>query len=415
MKSFHRLIAIFLFAAIISSCKKDSSGPANTVTIKNLVYTPTTVNIIPQAPIFMINGSVEFSNAQNGIGFIKLRTSLGNEETVTVNPNNQTQGVLEGYFQFLMPKEHATISFEIWVIDNGGNASNRLTGNIDIIINDNATAWASVSNSYNLRKVLYTNETYYAVGQNGTLIKSINSANWITLSSGTSAQLNSICKSNNAMIVVGENNTILQSADGMNWSKQSIDNTQISLRGVASNGSSFVAVGRNFQDNTTVILNSTDGTTWTQNSFSVTSGELYNIVWSGSYYVAVGQYPSTVLVSADGVNWQNKSSQIPSGGNPLYDIVWSGTKFVAVGYGRTVISTDGINWNEYTNSGVGISGITWSGKRFAGVGANGIYTSTDGISWNKTADCIYPLWSITWTGCHYIAVGFISPVIMVSP
>jgi hypothetical protein len=95
-------------------------------------------------------------------------------------------------------------------------------------------------------------------------------------------------------------------------------------------------------------------------------------------------------------------------------VVYSGTKYAAVGYAVTAVSSDGITWTgNMTNW--GSAGVVWSGNRFVASSIGGIMTSTDGVTWTQTFSSPYPLRSITWSGLQYVAVGFISPVIMISP
>jgi hypothetical protein len=170
--------------------------------------------------------------------------------------------------------------------------------------------------------------------------------------------------------------------------------------------------------NKTAIVNSTDGINWTTNSYSVTGGTINAVIWSGTQYVAVGKAfgAPLLLTSANGIDWTNRSTSIGySGEGQLMDIVWTGARYVAVGFGLTVSSPDGITWNVNSNISEGLTGVTWSGNKFIASGYNGIFTSTDGTNWTKIYDSAYPLYSITWSGLQYVCVGFISPIILLSP
>jgi hypothetical protein len=113
---------------------------------------------------------------------------------------------------------------------------------------------------------LGTGSGYIAVGQNGTIITSIDGSVWTLQDSGlgaTGVTLNGVASNGNAIVVaVGTTGTILTSTDGgVSWQKQqppaAVDTRN--MNDVTWDGNQFGVVGSN-----DTILTSTDGITWTQ-------------------------------------------------------------------------------------------------------------------------------------------------------
>lgn len=140
----------------------------------------------------------------------------------------------------------------------------------------------------------------------------------------------------------------------------------------------------------------------------------YGVAWSNVLNlfaaVAYGGSP-TIMTSSDGYNW----SSIASVTGSLNCICWSydQRKFVAAGSNKTYISTDGINWTQYTNS-VNINGIIWVSnlQKYIGCGTNNIYLSNDGISFTNidvsSLNAGYTYYRIAYSSIlnRLVAVGF---------
>jgi hypothetical protein len=417
MKSCGRIMFYVSCSLLLISCSKSDPIQPNTSkpVISNLVYSPTTVTIRPATATYIIYGTINFDNAVGGVSKIRLTTSAGGDVTVMVNANSETKGTLTGSFEIAMPDSEATYTFDIWIIDGNGNSSNKLSGSVKAVIDDSATNWTKVSQTWPLHRVLWANSKYIAVGVNGVILTSPDGYAWTNQNSGTTATLFGVAWSGSLYLAVGTNKTILTSTDGVSWTTRSSNMTGITLYGVACSGSSYVAVGENTTNSKTEILTSADGINWSSSSYSVLGGTLLSVRWIGNQYVAVGGangYP-LVLTSINGTDWNNRSSSITIPGQ-LADIAYSGSKYAAVGYGVTASSNDCINWTGNATD-WGSAGVTWSGSRFAAASIVGVMTSVDGINWTKAYDSAYPLRSIAWGSCQYVTVGFISPIIMVSP
>ncbi len=419
MKTFIKIVWL-LSIIFLGGCGKndDNLVPPDTskLIISNLVYSPSTVNITKNPTNVIINGTFDFENASGGVAYMKLTTSIGADIRVDIPANTQTKGTLSGSFFVALPATPGTYTFQVWIIDGKGNNSNKLQGSIVAMIDDTGTTWWVASQQWPLFKIAWINNQFMASGDLGKLVTSPDGNSWTLQNTGVSSLLRGIAWSGSIYVVVGSNNTIISSPDRINWTPRLSAATGLDIASVVWSGAGFIAVGEDLTSNRSVMLSSTNGISWTILPFAVSGGRLNAIVHNGTQFVAVGKALGAplLLTSSNGIDWTNRSSSV-SGGIELNDITWTGTKYVAVGFSITAASPDGINWSANTNISWGPGGVAWSGNRLMAAGIGGIYSSADGLNWMKTYDTPYMLRSITWSGFQYISVGFISPVILISP
>jgi putative cell wall-binding protein/methionine-rich copper-binding protein CopC len=208
-------------------------------------------------------------------------------------------------------------------------------------------------------------------------------------------------------VAVGGDGTVKTSPDGSNWVSR-ISGTSNQLNGITWNNSQFVAVG-----SFGTVITSPDGINWTTQT-TATVEWLNDITWSGSQFVAVGG-SGAVLTSPDGSNWTAQNSDTTE---PLNAVAWNGSQFVAVGNNGTIItSSDGASWktqNSGTNK--GLLGIAWGDSKFVAVDMSGkVYTSPDGTVWSvQDSGTKKYLQKVTWNGSQFAAVGA-SGTILTSP
>jgi hypothetical protein len=420
METINKILFLLYLGISISGCKKDSVQPGgSSLTISNLQYDPSVVTIKQVKTTFFMNGTITFTNASGGVAKLRLTTSTGADLTVLIQSNTESGGTLSGLFEITIPQTAGSHTFQVWIIDNKGNPSNKLQGNVQAVIDDSGTTWSVISQTWPVYRVIWLNQNFIGFVDGGKMITSADGLNWTTRSLGTNTNnITGMAWSGSQYIAVGTLNTILSSPDGISWTSRLSGTGSIWFSSVASSDAGFVAVGQDLGNSQTAIFNSTDGITWTPNLFTVAGGHINNILWAGNQYVAVGQAYGTplILTSANGLSWENRSSSVNTGmGIELNDVTWTGRSYVTVGFGLTASSPDGISWtmNDHINWGPG--GVVWSGNRLMASAMDGFYSSTDGLNWTKTADSNYPLRSITWSGIEYVSAGFIMPVIMVSP
>jgi hypothetical protein len=135
-----KIFKIFLFisiAAFIASCsKKDVEQTENTSpVISNLVYNPHVVTINMSTPGFFVSGTIDYRNARNGISKLRLTNSAGADITMDLSSieSEPSSGQITAAFEFMMPPDPVTHTFEIWIVDGKGNSSNKLSGSVQFI------------------------------------------------------------------------------------------------------------------------------------------------------------------------------------------------------------------------------------------------------------------------------------------
>lgn len=155
------------------------------------------------------------------------------------------------------------------------------------------------------------------------------------------------------------------------------------MRGVAFNGTKFVAIGGRYLDGfeedqhihnylKSFIYTSTDTENWDKVRFGL-DVSLYDVAGNEEIFVAVGNsrntndhtYKGRILTSADGENWTVRAVNIPE----LYTVSWDENKqcFFAAGYGNSIYaSQDGENWTEINVSGTPVKIFDLAGNIAAG-------------------------------------------------
>jgi hypothetical protein len=205
-------------------------------------------------------------------------------------------------------------------------------------------------------------------------------------------------------VAVGANGTIFSSVNGGAWSLRTAVVTN-DLRAVAFGGGLFVAAGANG-----TLASSPDGVAWTVRSVAAVLSSP-DIAYGNGRFVVGGKGPAgfwTMLVSANGVNWESVSVEAPAPPSPVDGLPFGGVtfgagKFLAVGgtysASQTLVSTNGLTWQErgaYGASQAQVGPVTYGNGRFAmisewyddddddGGPRHNLITSDDGTTWNWT-------------------------------
>lgn len=227
---------------------------------------------------------------------------------------------------------------------------------------------------------------------------------WGSARSGTSNTLFGVASSGSSAVAVGALGTILTSSDGISFRLGS-SNVAVNLNGVATSGAEFVAVG-----DLGTIVTSSDLVAWTPRT-SGTTNRLRGVAWTGSQYLAVGD-SGTILTSPDAVSWTIRTSGTT---NDLYGVAGNGTQNVAVGAGSTILtSPTGSVWTpRASQGGIVLHSVVWSGVQFLIAGNDGgtnppviVQTSSDGITWTgRPSGFSGTMNAAAWSGAQFFAVG----------
>lgn len=210
---------------------------------------------------------------------------------------------------------------------------------------------------------------------------------------GNETQLNDVTGNASRLTAVGLNGQLISSTDaGVTWAQESLPAmaSVASLSGVADNGSTRVAVGRDSSYYGLILVNTGSG--WAQAGSAMATFAPREVIWNGSMWLVVGATSfnygadAVVMYSTDGSNWTRVD--LPADVVPvdytLRDAAWTGSQFVAVGdnngTSRIVItSADGATWAQAhtsTTSGNSVmESVAAGGGKVVAVGGTRIVTA----------------------------------------
>ena len=246
----------------------------------------------------------------------------------------------------------------------------------------------------NINAVTFSNGTFVAVGDSGTILTSADGVTWTTRSSGVTIDIYKITFGNDKFVALDFGGTIITSSDGITWSQSTILHQPLS--GITFGNGIFLAVGDNG-----AIFTSSDANAWASGS-SGTSDSLKAITFGKGIFVAVGGSggTGTVVTSTDGIAWTANKTSAVNQFLGFSTIVYGNGTFVTTGdissaLGSTSLlatSTDGVNWAMTTQN--HITGLAFGNDIFVAsimqhtglsLGPNSFFvsTSTDGVLWTS--------------------------------
>lgn len=271
------------------------------------------------------------------------------------------------------------------------------------LIETNAVSTTELSPNW--KAVAYGNSTYVAISDTASNIAATSSdgitwtkrtlpfvANWNGIAYGaTSALFVAVCSdiTTTGGTQIGSR-FCATSPDGITWTRRAMPANQ-SWNAVASNGTSFVAVGGDATNAaTTAAASSTDGITWVAATMA-TSLIWKAVAYGGGRYVAVGGTAATVCnYDADGAGTWTAGATMTSG--DYVGLAYSGSLWVAV----SGAATGSQNKADPTTGAFTVGGalpnstsrgIAWDGTNFVVVSTtNSTQTarSTNGTTWTTT-------------------------------
>jgi hypothetical protein len=231
-----------------------------------------------------------------------------------------------------------------------------------------------------LRDVVFTGDTFVAVGDFGMVYTSVNGTTWTKRNSGYSggAHLFGVTYGNGMVVAVGRDELIIRSLDeGVSWETVNPMSGNVydeDIYKVAFGNNKFVAVGE-----LGGTWRSDDGVNWTKGSIS--AGSRYITFGDGWFVIATA--PGKLYRSQDGVSWS---------------YIYIGQHITAVHYGNSMwlavgskiwTSTNGVTWTQRLNlADYGIVrmlySVTTAPSSFIAAGEGGLMlNSADGVTWRK--------------------------------
>jgi hypothetical protein len=240
-----------------------------------------------------------------------------------------------------------------------------------------------------LNDVAFGNGTFVVVGKNGTVFTSTNGLAWEaqTLTPEGLPDLHGIAFDQGIFVAVSgdANGSIWTSADGCDWANRGI-NSGVSFMAVAAQDGSFIAVGN-------TIVTSTNGVDWEPANLASVSTNylgqeitLQHIAWGNGMILAAGHGGSGVLVSSNGLEWQDAA---PTNGCAIARVSFANGQFLAMDEGSGGVSTspDGFEWSPPARIRCGERSAYQPHLRFeqglfvATGDAGALFSSSDGNSW----------------------------------
>jgi hypothetical protein len=270
---------------------------------------------------------------------------------------------------------------------------------------------------YQLDDIIYENGLFVAVGYNGTILTSEDTADWNTIDPIPSTWLRSISYGIEKFYAVAiYGNIISSSSNGQDWSTIPAGISG-GLNSIIYNAGRFVAVGR-YWDSTAgwykgLIALSDDGVYWTEQKLSK-FGQLNGITYGDGLYVTVGYDNSgstivpVIATSQNGIDW-DKQNFVPASGVLLENVGYCNGNFLIVGGlgNKILLSPDGFSWQEIAT---GNMYGTWEGITCADglyvIAGPRILSSPDGQTWTIRKDNSGAK-GITYGDGYIVAVGYL--------
>lgn len=268
-------------------------------------------------------------------------------------------------------------------------------------IKDNTFTEMNTINYSQVMAMAYGNGVYLFAGNNGKLLitNNIESNTWSTSTTFNEIfSLNTTCRdiifANNKFTAIGENGKIANSTDGVNWTV--VATTSSYLRSIIFANSLYVIVG-----GSNSCYTSTDGITWTNRSSSIFNGSggyLFDVTYGNGKFVAVGSNgdgSARIVYSTDGITWTNVNDISNILTTTIYGITYGKSKFVTVGNdGESATSTDGITWFIQTNLATLVSNandiITNDSIFLSSAHGSKLTYSSNGLTWSiSTVNGLY--------------------------
>lgn len=245
----------------------------------------------------------------------------------------------------------------------------------------------NLGHSVGLSYITYINGKFFVTGGNSAslsyLLCSEDGLNWNIIPLPKSTYWTSIAYGNGMYVITGNGTNVAYSTDGVTWK---LETMPVSTRwcSVAYGNGRFVAIG-GYNSSVNYTAYSDDGIHWKQETLSSSAYWNKIVYGNGRFVVCPRQNTTNIIYSENGINWA--PSTLPSSSVNAYSMIYAQDKFVALqgtGVKYTVLySYDGETWYENPLPANNFYyGITYGDNKFVAVGGDGksIY-STDGINW----------------------------------
>ncbi len=276
------------------------------------------------------------------------------------------------------------------------------------IYSDNGADWYPVTLNYAyLNGIVYSGSEFVAAGMDynfsisgyeGAIFTSVDGTAWTRRFLGGSA-LSDVAYGNGIYVAVGDSGTILRSLDAVNWSPM-VSGVGTNLYGVSYGNGKFVAVGAGTGGGPAVVLTSSSGVGWANQSIRVDLDNwkgFYDVQYCNDRFLASGWY-ARILHSTD-LGFSFSTLMTGDRMNTPAFAYGNGVYFAAgdnydkgVGVDINLVSLDGANWEELpTVSQEGRHAAIFYNGTFITVGDNGSIWQSNPIG---TSDGGFAVWQL---------------------
>ena len=235
----------------------------------------------------------------------------------------------------------------------------------------------------------------WAVGDNGTIINTIDGTNWALQNSGTSEILRDVdCLSDSlAWTCGGDGSAVIRitTDGGASWDAQAPGVAE-TLRAIDFSDGSTWGYGWAVGDNGTILRTTDFGDHWTTQSSGTTASLQGVQAMSDTAGVACGAGGKVLWTTDGGANWYPAVSHTSA---MLTDMSYGGGTVAAVGEGGVIVRSfdGGVTWKRFTTyiAGDQLLGVFVDGSTYYICGGNGpngvLYISHNaGASWYRAVD-----------------------------
>jgi photosystem II stability/assembly factor-like uncharacterized protein len=216
----------------------------------------------------------------------------------------------------------------VWVGGNHGT----------VLHSTDLTTWTAASLDVDNILSIAKGPVWLATANSGKIYTSVDGGNtWLYNSlSGNTNQINFVYYANNTYFAIGANGTIFTSSDSISWNNHSISSATFTFKSMTYFNSTYIFVGTAGK-----IYTSTDLSTYILRAIpSGITGDIYTITNNGITAICAGALNGNYLLSTNGLSW---AGYILSGADTIYGSSSDSKNIVLVG-------SSGLNGCVYQSS-----------------------------------------------------------------
>jgi hypothetical protein len=201
----------------------------------------------------------------------------------------------------------------------------------------------------------------------------------------------------NGIFVGVSGRNVITSTDGVNWEliqNQFANVASVTIYDLIYANGVYLVVLYNHTREYSEIYRSTNASTWTLvHSYHV---KILKVIYGNNMFMTIYEKTTSYATSTDGINWESRYRpysvytaymDIAAFGNGKFVLFGRSTEGPTTTNVRTVISTDGIQWQNGINTSTYYNNLSFHKGKFILVGStiNGTYNtnSQDGMTWNE--------------------------------